>query len=293
MQQWQSDLIDMTAFARSNRGYHFILVVIDIFSRQVWARALKQKSGQEVARAFQSIFEEAGGGAPKLLQTDQGREFYNSQVRTLLTKYKVHLFSVKSAMKASLAERVNRTLKSRLWRYFTYTNQHKWFHILQDLVNSYNNTPHHSLPMGLTPLQAAQNEHWHTVWQHQESRKHIKTANTFAVGDWVRVSRWKETFEKGFTVNWSEEVYQVVEVNQRTQPRMYVLQDVQTGQRLKPKFYAEELQLAPRPSSSPPLPVPPPPQAERPPLPVAPPPQAERFRPTRASKTMAIKKLYK
>ena len=114
-EQWQADLADVCLLARRNRGYHFILTVIDLFSRYAWARPLKSKRGSEVASAFKSIFRE--GRIPQRIQTDQGKEFENQHVRRLFAKHNIELFSVKSAYKAAVVERFNRTLKTRPWRH--------------------------------------------------------------------------------------------------------------------------------------------------------------------------------
>lgn len=116
-EQWQADLADVSLLSERNKGYHFILTVIDVFSRYAWARPLKSKHGEEVAAAFKDIFAE--GRIPKRIQTDQGKEFENRHVRALFDDYGIELFSIKSAYKAALVERFNRTLKSRLWKYFT------------------------------------------------------------------------------------------------------------------------------------------------------------------------------
>ena len=67
---WTADLLDIHQYARQNKGYKFILVVLDIFSRYAWARPLKNKSGKEVANAFEDIIE-GDGSRPKKLWTDE------------------------------------------------------------------------------------------------------------------------------------------------------------------------------------------------------------------------------
>ena len=67
----------MQLYSQENEGYNYMLTVIDCFSRFAFAKLLKNKSGDEVKNAFQSIFSER---VPKKIQTDQGTEFYNSQV---------------------------------------------------------------------------------------------------------------------------------------------------------------------------------------------------------------------
>ena len=116
-EQWQADLADVALLKKKNKGYTFLLTVIDLFSRYAWVRPLRSKRGIEVADAFKSIFDE--GRIPRRIQTDQGKEFENSHVRKLFERHNIELFSVKSAYKAAVVERFNRTLKTRLWRYFT------------------------------------------------------------------------------------------------------------------------------------------------------------------------------
>ena len=69
---WMADLIDMVKYKDWNDGYKFIMLVIDTFSKYVWLRPLKQKSGQDVAEAFKNIFQ-SYGRSPKKLITDKGR----------------------------------------------------------------------------------------------------------------------------------------------------------------------------------------------------------------------------
>lgn len=97
-EQWQTDLCDMASISRYNSGHNFILTVIDIFSRYAWARPLKTKHGKGVAKAFRSIFRE--GRIPKRIQSDQGKEFENRNVRHLFQSHDIvmteslHLFYI-------------------------------------------------------------------------------------------------------------------------------------------------------------------------------------------------------
>ena len=114
-QQWQADLVDMQKLEKSNKGYRFILTVIDIFSRYAWALPIKSKRGVDVKNAFKSIFEEA---EPEKIQFDEGKEFYNKDLKELLTKENIEWFSSYSHRKAAVVERFNRTLQSRMYKYF-------------------------------------------------------------------------------------------------------------------------------------------------------------------------------
>ena len=134
-EQWQMDLADMSLIKRQNNNYCFILTVIDILSRHAWARPLKSKRGEEVAKAIEDIFK-TSKRRPKRIQTDQGTEFYNVFVKGLLEKHGIELYSIKSPKKCALVERWNRTLKTKIWKYFTSRNSYKWLDVLPKVMHT-------------------------------------------------------------------------------------------------------------------------------------------------------------
>ena len=236
--QWQCDLADMQQIARFNNGYKYILTVIDILSRYAWARALKSKQGREVADAFISIFNE--GRIPQRIQSDQGKEFENHHVRQVMQDNDVELFSVKSAYKAAMVERFNRTLKTKIWRYFTAKNTYQWVDKLPDFLHAYNNSIHRSIkmkPSDVTPENAM------NVWTQQYNN--VSRANEqdarFEVGDRVKISKVKSVFEKGYLPNWTEEEFFVDEISTKYKPIMYKLIDYH-GNQIEGSFYHYEIQ---------------------------------------------------
>ena len=183
---------------------------------------------------------------PHYLQTDQGKEFENREFQTFLKQHKVIHFSVKSPFKASLVERFNRTLKTRMFRYFTHKGSYKWLSVLPQLVRSYNHSCHRSLPKGMTPEEASQTVHHHRVWLHQEKEEENEKTrrrqpSLFSLGDKVRVSKWKKIFEKGYLPNWSEEIFTIIKIDKRFAPLMYTIKD-ENEEVIEGKFYGFELQ---------------------------------------------------
>ena len=197
-EQHQADLIDMSHYAHVNNGYNFILTVIDIFSRKAWAEKVKNKSGVLVANALLESWKHLGG-KPKRIQTDHGKEFYNKHVKNL----GVEIFSVNSPFKASIVERFNRTLKEKMWKWFTKNNTKTWIYILPDLIETYNNSIHRSIKM--TPNQVNKGNElkvWMTLYgKLKKSKAKLKR------GTYVRISKIKKTFEKGYLPNWTNEVF--------------------------------------------------------------------------------------
>ena len=86
-EQWQADLADMSNWQRENKGYHYILTVVDVMSRFAFARPIKHKKGQEVAKALEDIFTKSKRHPKFYLQTDEGKEFFNKHVKELASKY--------------------------------------------------------------------------------------------------------------------------------------------------------------------------------------------------------------
>ena len=234
--QWQMDLIDMQKYSRENAGYRYILLAIDIFSRQAYAEPVKSKRGFEIAQAIERIFLENDVN-PLLLQTDRGLEFYNSSVDSMLKKYNVELFSVNSVYKASHAERLIRTLKERLFRVFTRQSSYRWLEILPDVIKAYNNSYHRGLkhvPSKVTKTNEAD------IWIKQYSDLVKATKTKFKIGDKVRISKYKGIFFKGYLQNWTDEVFIVSEVNTKYKPPMYKLKDYD-GTEIEGRFYEYEL----------------------------------------------------
>ena len=234
-EQWQADLMDMGSIRRHNAGYCFVLTVIDIFSRYAWARPLKSKHGDEVAKAFKSIFHE--GRIPKRIQTDQGKEFENRHVKQLFNKHRIELFSVKSAYKAALVERFNRTLKHKLWRYFTRNLTQKWTTVLQDAVYSYNHAIHRIIKMKPADVDSTNVDEVRKTF-HQPPNT---TKSDLHVGDKVRISKVKSIFAKGYLPNWTEEVFSIAKINKKFLPTTYKLMDY-NNEIIDGSFYRHEIQ---------------------------------------------------
>lgn len=236
-EQFQSDLVDMQSLAPYNDGYKYLLTCIDILSKYAWAVPLKDKSSASIQKAFEKIFSER---TPESLQTDLGKEFTNKVVQTFLRKRHVHFFTTHNATKASVVERFNRTLKTKMWKYFTEMNTKRYIDVIDQLVYSYNHTWHRSIktdPASVTE----RNEQtiWHTLYG-QRTPIPKPPRSDLKVGDTVRISREKMHFEKGYEQNWTREIFTIHQRLPRV-PVVYRLKDL-AGEVIKGTFYAQELQ---------------------------------------------------
>ena len=233
--QAQADLIDVSNIKKHNNGYTFILTVIDVFSRLAFAVPLKNKSGNTLTLAFQKILKKH---PLKYLQTDKGTEFKNKQFQVMLKKNRVSFFTTQNDdIKASIVERFNKTLKNKMYRYFTHNNTYKYTDVLAALVNSYNNSYHGTIKMAPNEVSSLNlGQVWHSI---HGPPKFIKTPD-FKVGDHVRISKAKKTFEKGYLPNWSTEIFTIHSVK-RTNPPVYQIRDY-SNEIIEGFFYRQELQ---------------------------------------------------
>ena len=217
---WTADLVDMQSISKFNKGYKYLLMIIDVFSKYGWIIPLKTKTGLEVAKSFKELFKTR---TPSRLWTDKGREFYNKPVKQLLHKNNVILYSTENEEKSSIVERWNRTIKRNMWKYFTANNTHKYIDILPSLVEKYNNTYHHSIKC--TPTQALEPRNFIAISNSLYGKmKQLAKAPKLKVGDKVRISKKKTKFEKGFTPNWTEEVFTINSLK-KTKPPTYTIKD--------------------------------------------------------------------
>ena len=240
---WQADLVEMKHLCKWNKNRKFLLTVIDIASKFAFAESLQRKTAQEVSEAFERILKK-NKQPPKHLQTDRGKEFYNQQFSAVMKKHGINHYSTHSERKASIVERFNRTLKENMYRNFTQRNTLNWVSMLPELMLEYNNRKHSSI--GMAPARVSNRNINKVLMRLQRGRKRATKAAAavlFYPGDIVRVSRFKRpVFDKGYTRNWSEELFKIVE-RRRTNNGVYYyrLEDL-LGEAINGTFYGEELQ---------------------------------------------------
>jgi len=234
--QWQTDLVDMQEFHTSNKGFRYILTVIDCFSKYAWVIPLKTKTGKECMEAFKVIFKER---KPHKIQFDEGKEFYNRDVEGLLEKEEIEFFSTKSDKKASIVERFNRTIKTRMYKYFTEEDTKIWIDIVDDLVGDYNTSYHRSIMM--SPVEGSKKENEEIVYNNLYGGDIVDTFGVpkFKVGQSVRISKYKGAFKKGYLPNFTKEIFYVTEIIYGN-PIVYKLIDW-NGELIEGTFYQEEL----------------------------------------------------
>lgn len=238
----QVDLVEMIPYASKNKNMKYILTVINIFSKKAFARALKNKTGTEVTQAMKSILDSMNHPI-RNIHADMGNEFYNTTMKKMLKEREINLYSTFTTKKAAIVERFNRTLKNKMWKQFSLRGSYKWIDILESLIDDYNNTKHRTIKMKPNEVNEG-NERYllHTVYNYSTMKRRPK----FKLGDMVRISKYKHIFEKGYTPNWTTEIFKINRI-QNTDPITYLLVDLK-GNEIKGTVYQEELQLVQHPN---------------------------------------------
>jgi hypothetical protein len=211
------------------------LTVIDVLSKYAWVEPIKTKTGESLVQAFGKIIKK--GRKPEKLHTDKGTEFTNRMFQKFLKENNIRFFTTHNETKAS-KERFNRTLKRKMWKYFTVKNTVKYIDIIQRLVKSYKHSRHRGT--GMKPADVSKCDEVF-VWQKlYEEEPHKSIYYKFNIGDQVRISKARRTFKKGYLPNWTEEVFTITKRVPR-RPPVYKIADHDSDE-VEGVFYEEELQ---------------------------------------------------
>ena len=158
----------MKSFTKDNDGYAYFLLAIDVFSRFVRTFPLKTTQGKETAAALNSLFGE--GAIHKKLRIDKGVEFRNKVVDRLLKEEGVEHFVAQNELKSSFSERAIKSVKSKISRYMTRHQTHRWIDVLDSITQSYNGTYHRSIKM--TPRAVTKKDE-PRLWKLQYGHKNV------------------------------------------------------------------------------------------------------------------------
>ena len=228
---WGVDLADMQLLSEFHKGFRFILCVIDIFSKYTWAVPLKVKKGISIVNAFQKTLKESNR-KPNKIWVGKRSEFYNNSFKKWLKDNDIEMYSTNNEGKSVIAETFIRTLKNKIYKYMISISKNVYINKLDEIVKKYNNTYHTSIKM--KPVDVKDN-----VYVDFKKEFHDKNPK-FKVGDYVRISKYKNIFAKGYVPNWSQEI-SIIKKIKNTVPWTYVINDL-SGEEIIGTFYENELQ---------------------------------------------------
>ena len=178
---------------------------------------LKGKRGISIVNAFQKSLD-SSNRKPNKLWVDKGREFYNKLFKRFLKVNSIEMYSAQNEGKSAVDERFIRTLKYKIFKHMVAVSKNVYFNVLDDIVTKYNNTVHRKIK--LKPLDVTSDSY---AEYNEDSNV---TETKLKVGDDVSISKHKRnTFAKGYTKNWSEEVFAVSKIKNIV-PWTYVISDL-------------------------------------------------------------------
>ena len=214
-QMVQIDLLDYQKYSKQNKGYNFILIAIDIFTRLAYACPIKNKKPESVLEAFESF-----DIKPLSIFHDSGNEYKGVFLKYLNDNDIVDLKAdIGDHNSLGVIDRFSKTFKTIVSKYMTINDTTKYYPEINKIIKSYNNTPHNSLN-NIKPDDIIDNkENYDTVndinFAKMKFNKSVmkKSINNFKVGSYVRIKLKKELFKKGYEVTYSKKSYQIENIN--------------------------------------------------------------------------------
>ena len=168
----------MQLISQFNKGFKFLLCVIDVFSKYTWIVPLKDKKGITITNAFKKILKESNR-KPYKIWVGKGSEFYNNSFKKWLKDNDIEMYSIPNERKYVVAERFVKTLKTKICKYMTLVSTNAYIDKLDDIMGEYNNTYHRKIKM--KPIDVKNNTYL-------DSKKKVNNEDPkFKVGDHVRI----------------------------------------------------------------------------------------------------------
>lgn len=225
---YQSDLVDMQAYKKVNKGFSYILLLIDCASKRAFGCPLKNKTGKHVTESMRKLIIQNNLNF-KHLQTDDGKEYYNKWFKKLMDDEAINHYSTKSEKKAAIIERFNRTLKGMMFKRFSLKGDYVWFNDLQLYLNKYNDTLHKTI--GMKPNEVNKNNIdivLKRIKVNTKPKRDLIPPKKFELNDRVRLSKYKGIFGKSYLPNFTNEVFEVYKILPTT-PETYLIRDLKNS----------------------------------------------------------------
>ena len=211
----QMDIFDMQNFARTNKGYKYILCIIDVFTRKVWTYKMQLKNSKNVQDSFNDFLQKSGiqSNTPSILMSDNDPTFTNESFQVILRENKIiHQPNIIDDHHAlGLIDRFARTLKTIFTRSFVQTNSTNWIDHIDKIVANYNNNGHTAID-NIKPNEAFLKKNLKKIYNinYEKSLFNISVSD-IDVNDKVRI-KLKGKFRKGTDARYTDEVYTVTKV---------------------------------------------------------------------------------
>ena len=202
----------------------YLLCAIDLFNNYAWVTPLKEKRGITIVNALQKVISK--GRKPNKIWVDQGGEFYNKLLKRFLKINGIEIYPTYNA------ERFIRILKNKIFKHMTAISKSVYLNVLDDIVNKYKNADHKTIK--IKPIDVTSDSYA------KYDKDSYVTKPKLKFGDNVRISKYRNIFAKGYTENWSEEVFVVSKIKSAV-PWAYVISDL-NGEPIAGSFMKENCQ---------------------------------------------------
>lgn len=243
-EHWQGDLVDMHTWKDVNDGIPYLLVVIDVFSKRASVKPLRTKSGVDVTNAFCKTVNELG--KPDNLMTDEGKEFVNQYFKSYCEKNQINFFVANNKdTKAPVVERLNRTLKARLFKFMTHSGSRRFVDVIPKIVNAYNNSYHRTIKMRPSDVNENNSSRvFQNIYGFRTKRDYLLNKRSkgklINEGQLVRVKHPFGPLDKGYFANWKDETFRIKASVRKERPTYRIVNG--KGEEDKRQYYREELQ---------------------------------------------------
>ena len=211
----QMDIFDMQNYTRTNKGYKYILCIIDVFTRKVWTYKMQLKNSKNVQDSFNDFLQKSGiqSNTPSILMSDNDATFTNESFQVILRENKIiHQPNIIDDHHAlGLIDRFARTLKTIFTRLFVQTKSDNWIDHIDEIVGNYNNNGHTAID-NIKPNDAFLKKNLKKIYNinYEKSLFNISVSD-IDVNDKVRI-KLKGKFRKGTDARYTDEVYTVTKV---------------------------------------------------------------------------------
>lgn len=205
---FQIDLLDVTPLSKYNKGVHFLLMCVDIFTRYAYVEPVKNKSGQDVSQAMKKILVIQ---KPDEIMADSGKEWINRSFKNLMKENNIEFYPVDPNDHNALGiiNSFSRTIRLLINNYNTANNTNTFINSLQDLIYNYNHSVHSTIKS--TPanpdIEGIKNINLHRYLEAKQQEQ------KFEIGDKVRYIINRSAFEKGTNPRWSKQIHTVKNTN--------------------------------------------------------------------------------
>ena len=210
-----SDILDPNDYGpENNRGYRYVLVIMDNFSKYGWTVPLKNKNAQTIKDSLENILI-SSKRKPNIFESDHGKEIYKKVFQDLLDNNNIKHYSGNTYLGAVFANRFNKSIRNLLKKPVFERGDGNWIDILSTIKRQYNIKVHSNTI--LTPIQASLKRNEDYVYKILLDKRK-KTKQKYKIGDLVKTADLRRTFSKSDTTNWSYKLYKITEIVNDTIP---------------------------------------------------------------------------